>query len=165
MLTDLNSTLKQLLLQRIPLDPDEVEISFECPKREWSAKVLKPTINLYLFDLREDTDLRTGAWHEYGGSNPRPGLRRTPVYIQLSYFITAWAREVVDEHVLLWRVMTTLLREGKFGADVLQGAMKDLGPPIRTSTAQADGVLRNPGEFWAALDNDLKPAVVFAATL
>ena len=31
--------------------------------------------------------------------------------------------------------------------------------------AQAEGVLRNPGEFWNALDNDLKPAVVYAVTL
>jgi hypothetical protein len=43
--------------------------------------------------------------------------------------------------------------------------MREIGPPVKQSTAQADGVLRNPAEFWAALDNDLKPAVTYTATL
>src|SRR5581483_5344804 len=90
---------------------------------------------------------------------------RTPVYVDLSYFITAWARNVADEHHLLWRVMTTLMREPAIAADVLQGVMRDVGAPIKTRTAQADGVLRNPGEFWGALANDLRPAVTYTATL
>lgn len=165
MLTDFDNTVKQLLVKRVPLSPDEVEISFECPKREWSAKVLKPTVNLYLFDLRENLELRSEAWIKERRPHGPIGRRRPPVYIDLSYIVTTWARDVADEHHLLWRVMATLMREPVYEDDVLQGALKQVGSPIRTLTAQSDGVLRNPGEFWGALDNDLKPAVTYTATL
>jgi hypothetical protein len=165
MITALNGTLKELLLKRIPLDTDEVDISFECPTREWSGKVIKPTVDLYLYDLRENIDLRRTAWKVERGQNGHTGQRRPPVYIDLSYFITAWAREVADEHLLLWRVMVALMREPVIGSDVLQGPLRDVDGPIRTSTAQSDGVLRNPGEFWTALNNDLKPAVIYSATV
>ena len=165
MLTDLNNTIKQLLVKRIPLNPDEVEVSFECPKREWSSKILKPTINVYLFDLREDVERRETDWMVDRSQTGRTGRRRPPVYVSLSYFITTWAREVLDEHLLLWRCLTALMRELSMGEDLLQGSLKGMGRHIKTATAQADGVLRNPGEFWSALDNNLKPAVIYSATL
>jgi hypothetical protein len=165
MLNDFDNTLKQLLVRRVPLDPNDVEISFECPKREWSAKVLKPTVNLYMFDLRENLEMRRSAWIKEQGQHGATGMRQPPVYIDLTYFVTVWARNVVDEHHLLWRVMVTLMREPELGTDILQGVLKQVGPPVKAVTAQADGVLRNPGEFWGALDNDLRPAVTYTATL
>ncbi len=166
MLSGFDNTLKNLLVRRIPLDPDEVEVSFECPKREWAAKVLKPTVNLYLHDMRENVELRKTSWStERGLNGGLSGHRRPPVYIDLSYTVTTWARNVADEHQLLWRVMTALMREPEIGEDVLQGALKAAGPPVKTLTAQADGILRNPGDFWGALDNDLKPVITYTATL
>ena len=166
MLTDLNNTLKRLLVQRVPLDLDEVDVSFDCPKREWSAKVLKPTVNLYLFDVRENVERRTWNYRTVNDRGGTTGRRRPPVYVDLSYFITTWAREVADEHVLLWRALTALMRETKLGDDLLQGSLRENeSSPVNITVAQADGVLRNPGEFWNALDNDLKPAVVYCATL
>ncbi len=165
MLTDFNETLKNVLVQRMPLDPNEVDVSFECPKREWSAKILKPTINLYLFDLRENVELRHAGWATETGLEGPSGLRRPRVNIDLSYFVTAWARTVIDEHQLLWRVMAALMRESTYGPELLVGEMQRAGAPVKTLTAHADGVVRNPGEFWGALDNDLKPAVTYTATL
>jgi hypothetical protein len=166
MLTDLNNTLKRLLVQRVPLDLDEVDVSFDCPKREWSAKVLKPTVNLYLFDVRENVEMRTWNYRTVNDRGGTTGRRRPPVYVDLSYLITTWAREVTDEHVLLWRALTAMMRETKLGDDLLQGSLRENESwPVNITVAQADGVLRNPGEFWNALDNDLKPAVVYCATL
>jgi len=165
MLTDFNETLKNVLVQRMPLDPNEVDVSFECPKREWSAKILKPTINLYLFDLRENVELRHATWMTERGPEGPSGLRRPLVNVDLSYFVTAWARTVIDEHQLLWRVMATLMRESTYSSELLVGEVQRAGPPVKTLTAHADGVVRNPGEFWGALDNDLKPAVTYTATL
>lgn len=164
MLTDFNATLKQLLVKRVPLDPNEVEISFDCPKREWSAKVIKPTVDLYLFDVRENVTLRTRNYRTVNGPEGRTGRLRPPVYVDLSYFVTTWAREVADEHTLLWRAMTAMMRESELGSDILQGTIK-ADWPVNIMVAQAEGVLRNPGEFWNALDNDLKPAVVYNVTL
>ncbi|RLC55156.1 MAG: DUF4255 domain-containing protein, partial [Chloroflexota bacterium] len=51
MLTDLDETLKQLLIKNIPIKNNEVDIQFDLPKRDWSAGLSRPTINLYLYDI------------------------------------------------------------------------------------------------------------------
>lgn len=38
-------------------------------------------------------------------------------------------------------------------------------PPIYTSIAQLEGVLKSPGEFWTALENHLKPSLSYVVTL
>ena len=81
MLSDFDATLKELLVQRVPFDPAEVDVSFECPRREWASKVLKPTVNLYLFDLRENMELRqSGSMVERSANGQgRTGRKRPPV--------------------------------------------------------------------------------------
>lgn len=157
MLTDLDATLAQLLIKRMPLDPSQVDISFECPTRAWSARLLRPTVNLYLYDVRENTAFAKKSGQ---GASPLP-----PTYFDLSYVITAWAAAVVDEHQLLWRVMMTLMRVTEMPPDVLQGDLQKVGPPVKMATAQWDGVARNPREVWQSLDNVLKPSITYTATL
>ncbi len=159
MLTDFDQTLTQLLVQRVPLDPNGVAVSAECPTRAWSAQVIRPTVNMYLFDLRQNTTFakKTGQ-----GSAPLP-----PTHFDLSYVISVWAPTVAVEHNLLWRIMMLLMRETAYAPDLLQGALKGLAPPVpaRTATAQWDGAARKPEELWAGLDNLLKPALIYTATL
>jgi hypothetical protein len=62
MITDLDKTLKQLLIKEMPIENNEVEIKFDLPKREWMAKLSRPTINLYLYGIRENTELRRNEW-------------------------------------------------------------------------------------------------------
>jgi hypothetical protein len=45
------------------------------------------------------------------------------------------------------------------------GSLKEMEWPIRTQTAQPDGVLRNTSDFWSALDNQLKPSINYVVTL
>ena len=37
--------------------------------------------------------------------------------------------------------------------------------PVTTSVAQLEGVLKSPGEFWTALENQLKPSISYVVTL
>jgi hypothetical protein len=62
MIIDLDETIKQIMIKKGAVDPVEVDISFETPKREWSASISKPTINLYLYDMRENHELRGTEW-------------------------------------------------------------------------------------------------------
>ena len=58
MITDLDKTLKQLLIKEMPIENNEVDIKFDLPKREWAAKLSRSTLNLYLYDIQENTELR-----------------------------------------------------------------------------------------------------------
>ena len=62
MITDLDETIKQLLIKKGAFDPAEVDIGFRTPDREWSASISKPTVVFNLYDIRENHQLRSTEW-------------------------------------------------------------------------------------------------------
>jgi len=164
-IADLDDTLKQLLIQRTPLDPVQVDINFEVPDREWSAGLAKPTLNLYLYDIRENLELRETHWETELQEGRGVGHRHAPVRIDLAYLITAWTRAIEDEHRLLWQALSTCCRYPLLPAELLQGGLKGQQRPVRLSAARGDGALKDPADFWAALDNQPKPSVNLVVTL
>ena len=66
MIDDLVETLRQLLIQKAGLNPTEVDISFDIPTRDWatSSAATRPTVNLYLYDIRENLRLREMYWDQ-----------------------------------------------------------------------------------------------------
>ncbi len=165
MLNDLDETLKQLLIQKAGLNPAEVDISFDIPTRDWSTPVTRPTVNLYLFDVRENLRLRETFWDEDERENGKVKLKRRPLRIDVSYMITCWTSAAEDQHRLLWRVMETLFKYSPLPEEVLQGVMKQSVHIVRTQVAQPDGILQNVSDFWGALENQLRPAVNLVVTV
>ena len=165
MINDLDETLKQLLVKKAGLDPAEVDISFDIPTREWSTPVTRPTVNLYLYDLRENRQLRETYWDDEVGEDGKINLKRRPLRIDLSYMITCWTSSSEDQHRLLWRVVETFFRHSPIPEDVLQGDLLQLTHPVNTEVAQPDGVLKNVSDFWGALENQLRPSVSLVVTL
>ncbi len=164
MISDLDETIKRLLREQIPLDPSEVDVSFEVPDREWSARISKPTLNCYLYDVRENRTLRDADWTVERGQKTVT-RQRPPIRVDLSYLVTAWTQAPEDEHTLLWHTMATLLRFPTLPESVLHGALREHKQPILTQAIQPDGVLRSPGEFWSALENQLKPSLSYVVTM
>lgn len=165
MLSNLDETIRQILVQAGGLDSSEVEVSFEIPDREWSAGISKPTLNCYLFDIRENRELRQHGM-ESVAQNGRVTFRQRPVvYFDLTYLITAWTREVEDEHRLLWHILQTLLRFERLPDQYLQGELRGSELPIYARTAMPEGVLKSPGEFWTALENQIKPSISYVITV
>jgi hypothetical protein len=165
MINDLDETLKQLLVKKAGLDPSEVDISFDIPTREWSTPVTRPTVNLYLYDLRENRQLRETYWDDETGEDGRINLKRRPLRIDMSYMITCWTSSAEDQHRLLWRVVETFFRFSPIPEEVLVGDLTQLTHEIRTEVAQPDGVLKNVSDFWGALENQLRPSVSLVVTL
>jgi hypothetical protein len=165
MINDLDETLKQLLVEKAGLNPSEVDISFDIPTRDWSTPVTRPTVNLYLYDLRENRQLRETYWDGEADADGRINLKRRPLRIDLSYMVTCWTSGTEDQHRLLWRVMETFFRHSPLPGEILQGSLRSLVHPVRTEVAQPDGVLKNVSDFWGALENQLRPSVALVVTL
>jgi hypothetical protein len=166
MISALDETIRQLLIEAGGLDPTEVDVSFEIPNREWSAGISKPTLNCYLFDIRENRELRQGGMQvDRATLNGQASRRRAPLRVDLSYLITAWTRAVEDEHRLLWHVLSTLMRFSTLPTHMLHGDLNAQVLPIPTKVIQPDGVLKSPGEFWTALENQIKPSLTYLVTL
>ena len=59
MLQDFDKTLENMLIEEGNFNKREIDITFEQPTSEWSARLNRPTLNLWCFDLRENVKLRT----------------------------------------------------------------------------------------------------------
>ena len=165
MITDLNETIKQLLIEKGAIYPTEVDISFETPDREWSASLSKPTVNFYLYDIRENHDLRGTEWFIEKDRNGIATRKKNPSRVDLSYLVTVWTNDIDDEHRLLWHVLLLLFSHHEFPQELLAGLLANQQCPVKTTTAQPDGLFNNPSDFWAALDNELKPSINYVVTL
>jgi hypothetical protein len=165
MIDDLDEALRRLLVRELPVKKSEIDIKFDQPSREWSAKLTRPTLDLFLYDIRENVKLRQPA---PGWSETREGdnvvMKQRPFRVDLFYAITAWAREPEDEHRLLTRTLLALFRTKKMPEDVLPESLRDQPFPIKISVVQHES-LQNPSDFWSALDNEIRPALPCNVTI
>ena len=166
MLEDLDETIRQLLIAEMPVKNGEIEISFDQPKREWSARLSKPTLNLFLYDVRENNTLRQHQWERLpgNGSNGSARLKRTPFRVDCTYMLTTWASIPEDEHRLMTRCLLALFRFPILPEDRLVGDLRNPPFDIQAFLARHDR-LTNPAEVWSALDNEMRPSVSYIVTL
>jgi Pvc16 N-terminal domain len=164
MIQDLDETLRELLIRAVPIDPALIDISFAMPGKDWlTAPASKPTINLFLYDIRENAELRSNE--RYLARSGATGTEsRSPARVDLSYLISAWASDVSDEHKLLGEVLRALLSRPLIPPEVLKGAMTGQAYPLRAWIAQAE---RTPNiwDFWGGLDGRLKAALSYVVTM
>jgi hypothetical protein len=165
MIADLDETLYQLLKDELPIKNGEIEVSFEQPRRENSARWMKPTINLFLYDLRENNILRQPQWERLpGGNGSQAQQKRSPLRVDCYYMLTTWAADPQDEHRLLTRALMALSRFPTLPDDLLLGSLRNPPFNIQARLASHDK-LTNPAEVWSALDNELRPSVSYILTL
>ncbi len=91
--------------------PAPARVSFEAPTRDWAARRNAPTLNAYLYDIRENVARRErGAIAE---RDERQVVVRSqpPRWFRLSYLVTAWTSRPEDEHRLLSAALGLLSRE------------------------------------------------------
>lgn len=179
MIDDLDRTVEELLRRELsPLLMEQVGISFAAPDSEFPpSSVTLPAVDLFLYDIRENTELRNAAWIVERQFEPRGNgeaaqkavKRRSPVRVDCSYLITAWSSEssttrALDEHHLLSEVMKVLLRHPMIPEVLLQGSLKGQEPPLPCATLQP-GRLQSVGEFWQALGGKPKAALNYTVTI
>ena len=111
------------LIEREAIDPAEVEVEFDAPTKEWASRRNAPTIDVYLYDIREDLRRRERGWlNEYDG-NRILARHLPPRYFKLSYLVAAWTQRPEDEHRLLATLMGCFLRYEALPTDVLTGSL------------------------------------------
>lgn len=166
MINDLDETLRQLLIREIPIKNGEIDIAFDQPKREWSARLNRPTLNLFLYDLFENKKLRQTRplWDIERNNGGTVTKRRKPIRIDLNYLITAWANEPDDEHRLLSRTLMALTRFPYIPDELLPESLQAQPVPIPLMTGQEEE-LRNPADFWGSMDNEWRPGITCVVTL
>jgi hypothetical protein len=130
----------------------------------------KATIDLFLYDVRENTELRSSE-PVVERQNGVATIRRPPVRVACSYLVTVWSAAdligedaILKEHELLGEVMRVFAGIPEIPLDSLTGVLAAQPYPIPLSILQGD-LTRNPAEFWSALGGKLRPSFTLTATI
>ena len=111
-----------------------IEVSFDAPTRDWAARRNTPTINTYLYDIREDVHRRQRGHVAVRDERDVVVKRRQPPrWFRLSYLVTAWTKRPQDEHRLLSAVLATLIPRELLAPAELPGSLGELGLTDRKS--------------------------------
>jgi hypothetical protein len=164
MLADLDETVRGLLRGELERHGFEgVDIAFDAPSREWSGQLSKPTVNVFLYDLREAEGLRTSEWSRstVGG---RTVEGRPPMVMECSYAVTAWTQAVEDEHRLLSQVLGILFAYPEIPQDKLNGRLANGSQawPIKARIGQGKG---EKSDFWSAVGGQYKVSLDYVVRL
>jgi len=165
MLADLDEALRTLLRGELERHGfDGVDVVFDAPSREWSGQLTGPTVNLFLYDLREAAEQRAAEWEHLrvngGARDVRP-----PFVLECSYAVTAWAQAVEDEHRLLSQLLAVLYAHRRLPADVLNGRLGNGAQrfPVEGRVGQTKG--EGKADFWNAVGGRYKPSLDYVVTL
>jgi hypothetical protein len=141
---------------------------FDAPTKDWAARRNAPTVNLYLYDLREDLRRRQrGMLNEYDPRGTVVARHAPPRHVKLSYLLTAWTQRAEDEHRLLSALLMTFLRYESVPPKLLSGGLAALRLPVPLTVALPPPEDRSFADVWTALGGELKPSldVVVSAPL
>lgn len=162
MLHLLDESLEAFLRATVPLPAREIDVAFDAPDKEWAVRVSRPTVNLYLWDVRRNVSTRY-----FGADAPGDGSDRTqpraPLFrVDCRYLVTAWTSDVRDEHSLLGATLAALLRHTELDREHLPSAYRDVVRVPLIEVGADDG--RDNSAFWSALGGQLKPGLDVTVT-
>lgn len=168
MFHDLDATLEALVAAELSLR--DVAISFAGPDDQFPpSSVTLPAIAFFLYDVRENTELRSNQWETERQSGGRTTRKRPPARVDCSYLITAWPSQSAphpaqDEHRLLGEVLKVLLRHRRIPENYLRGELTEQEPPVRAKII-AGSRLQSLGEFWQAMGGRPKATLHYGVTV
>ena len=167
MIHEVDEALRQLVRDQA-LRGTDVEVSFDAPTKDWAARRNAPTVNVYLYDIREDLRRRQrGLLNEYNEDGAVAARHLPPRHMKLSYLVTAWTQRPEDEHRLLSDLLSGFLRYEAVPEELLSGSLAAFGLPVPMTVALPPPEDRAFADVWTALGGELKPSldVVVSAPL
>lgn len=161
MLHLLDAALEGYLREATPLRRDEIDVVFVAPDRDWAASVARPTVNVFLWDIRRSaTSAQSGT-----EVIERDGVRMqrlVPPRFELRYLVTAWTTAVRDEHQLLGAVLAALVGTERLPSAHLPAPLDEVHPPPAVSVGTHTEGERQ--DLWSAVGGQLKPALDLTLT-
>jgi hypothetical protein len=157
-IADLDEALRSLLRRELKRHGFEgVEVAFDAPSKDWSGKLTSPTVDLFLYDLREaSARARSSADERRGNGN---AIRTPPpLELELTYAVTAWTKAVEDEHRLLSQVLAILFSYRRLPLELLDGAL-DGGTVLARAETSVGRPREEKADFWTSVGGQYKASI------
>jgi hypothetical protein len=151
----------EALLRRDALNGSRVDVLFDAPTKDWVARRNAPTIDIYLYDIREDLPRRQIVMEPVRDtSTGYVTERRMPARrFRLSYMLTCWTQRPEDEHRLLAACLSTFVRNEIIPRDLTAGSLADSPFPVLLNVCLPTPPERSIADVWSALGGELKPSL------
>src|SRR2546428_6904099 len=159
MIQDVDESLRALV-KRDALNGSKADVAFDAPTKEWSSRRNTPTVDLYLYDIREDLEQREVMWESVRDDSGFITERRPPARrFKLSYLVTAWTQRPEDEHRLLSSLLSCFLRNQTMPVELIAGSLVGARLPITLSIALPPPQDRSISDVWSAMGGELKASL------
>ena len=165
MINDVDETLRTLLRDEA-LAGTDVEVAFDAPTRDWAARRNAPTVDVYLYDIKEDTSRRSGNTVAVRREDGKvSGYVTPPRVFRLAYLVTAWTQRPDDEHRLLSSLLACFISHDVLPKEMMTPTLLQAGYPVSLAIAQPPPDNRKVPDVWSSLGGDLKPSIDVLVTL
>jgi hypothetical protein len=166
MIRDLSETLKAILQDpSVPPELGAADIVFDRPSDPFT--LTKTIIDLFLYDVRENTELRSNEY-VVERMNNQSIIHPAPLRLNCSYLVTAWPvggpEIALQEHRLLTQALRALGQFPIIPAKYLQGSLVGQEPPLPMMALHPDA-LKNLSEFWTSVGNKLRASLTVTVTI
>ena len=164
MIGEIDDALRTLVKESDGIAAD-VDVALDAPTKDWAARRNAPTVDLFLYDIREDVRRR-----EYGFSEQRDDhgivTHRAPAprYYKLSYLVTAWTQRPDDEHRLLDALLRCFIRFDAIPDAFIIETLAETGLRCSITIAQPPPEDRAFADVWSSLGGELKPSLDVVVT-
>lgn len=154
MLEHVDESIEAFLRAEANLGATDVDVSFDAPDHDWSAKINRATVNVFLWDIRRSAERsRSGIQ-----TVVRDGVRvHQPAFpmVEMRYVVTAWTTKAGDERELLGDLLKTFLSHNDIPRAYLSDIYTDLQPPsLELARAGEDHM-----DVFKALEGKVKPGL------
>lgn len=161
-IADLDEALRTLLKRELVKHGFEgVEIAFDAPSKEWSGKLTGPTVNLFLYDMREALD-RAAATPSERRTNGVAIVSDPPLQLELTYAVTAWTKAVEDEHRLLSQVLAVLYSYSDIPSDVIA---ENAGTTLARAETSVGRPREEKADFWTSVGGQYKASIDYVVQI
>jgi hypothetical protein len=150
----IDESLEAFFRATVPLGATDVDVAFEPPERDWSAKLTRPTVNLFLWDIRRAGNRAKSGMETFEHDGQTVRRMALPV-VELRYVVTAWTSDHGDERALLAGLMRTILAHGEIPAVYLAPELAALGPPVVFMARSGEEHL----DVFKVIGGQLKPGI------
>ena len=164
MIAQVDAALREIVTDDA-LEGADLDVVFDAPTKDWAARRNAPTINLYLYDIREAMRRRPAGYQEKRNDDGVVTLRRpAPRFYKLSYLVTAWTQRSEDEHQLLDNLLRAFLKYDAMPDHLVVGQLAEPGESVKMTIGLPPPEDRAFADVWTALGGELKPSLDLVVT-
>jgi hypothetical protein len=137
-------------------------VSFDAPTPEWQKSVKGATLALFLTDVRENLEARTGDWRDIRDDDGLLIGRQPPVRrFDLSYLVSAWGDSVAAEHKLLGAVLGALPAYDHIPSEHVAGKLGEQGISVGLRVGTTDALT----DLWGSIGQKVRACATLLVTM